>query len=61
MNWIYSHKRIDEGVTAGNCKINHLLFAHELVLHGWIISTGSSARILSVYRCVALRRNENRH
>jgi len=61
MNWIDSHKRIDEGVTVGNCKMNRLLFAHELVLHAWIFSAGSSARILSVFCCVRLRRKENRH
>jgi len=61
MNWIDSHKRIDEGVTVGDCKMNRLLFAHELVLHAWIFSEGSSARILSVFCCVRLSRNENRH
>jgi len=33
MNWIDSRKRIDKGVTGGNCKMNRLLFADELVLH----------------------------
>jgi len=36
MNWIASHRRVDEGVTIGNCRMNHLLFADELVLHAWI-------------------------
>ena len=36
-------------------------FADELVLHAWIFSTGSSAHILSVFCCVRLSRNENRH
>ena len=45
MNWIASHRRVDEVVTFGSCKINNLLFADELVLHAWIFSTGSSARI----------------
>jgi len=26
------HSRVDEGVTVGSCRINHLLFADELVL-----------------------------
>jgi len=25
MNWIYSHSRVDEGVTVGSCRINRLL------------------------------------
>jgi len=33
MNWTDGHKRIDKGVTGGNDKMNHLLFADELVLH----------------------------
>jgi len=33
MNSIDGHQRIDEGVTGGNCKMNHLIFADELVLH----------------------------
>jgi len=41
MKWIDSHRRVDKGVTVGNCKMNHLLFADELVLHEWIFSTGS--------------------
>ena len=40
-----SHRRVDKGVTVGNCKMNRLLFVDELVLHTWIFSTGSSARI----------------
>jgi len=31
MNWIDSY-RVDEGVTAGSCRINRLLFADDLVL-----------------------------
>jgi len=31
MNWIDSHRRVDEGVTVGNCRMNRLLFADELV------------------------------
>jgi len=42
---IDSHRRVDEGVTAGNYRMNRLLFADDLVLHAWIFSTGSSARI----------------
>jgi len=41
MNWIDSHRPADEGVTGGNCRMNHLLFADELVLYAWISSTGS--------------------
>jgi len=36
-----------------------LLFADELVQHAWIFSTGSSARIWSIFCCVRPRRNEN--
>ena len=32
MNWTDSYSRVDEGVTAGNCRINRLLFADDLVL-----------------------------
>jgi len=32
MNWIDSHRRVDEGVTVGNCRENRFLFADELVL-----------------------------
>ena len=39
MNWIASHRRVGEGATFGNCRMNHLLFADELVLHAWIFST----------------------
>jgi len=45
MNLVDSHRRIDEGVTVGNCRMNRLLSADELVLHVWIFSTESSARI----------------
>ena len=40
MNWIDSHRRVDEGVTFGNCRMNRLLFADELVLHAWIFQQG---------------------
>ena len=30
--WIDSNSRVDEGVTVGSCRINCLLFAHDLVL-----------------------------
>ena len=40
-----SHRRVDMGVTVGNCRVNHLLFADELVLHAWSFSTGLSAHI----------------
>jgi len=33
MNWIDGHRRVDEGVTVGKCRMNSLLFADELVLH----------------------------
>jgi len=56
MNWIASHRRFDEGVTVGNCRMNRLLFADELVQHA-----GSSARIRSVFCCVRPRRNNNQH
>jgi len=45
MNWIDSHRRVDKGVTIGNYRMNHLRFAGKLVLHAWILSTGSSAGI----------------
>jgi len=32
MNWIDSYSRVDEGVTAGSCRINQLHFADDLVL-----------------------------
>jgi len=32
MNWIDSHSRVDEGVRAGSCRINRLLFAEDLAL-----------------------------
>jgi len=59
MKWIDSHRRVDKSVTVGDCRINRLLFADELVLHAWIFSTGSSARILSVLCCVRPSRNKN--
>jgi len=31
MNWIDSNRGVDEGVTVGNSRMNHLLFADELV------------------------------
>ena len=55
MNWIDSHRRIDEGVTVGNCRMNRWRFAGELVLHAWIFST----RIWSFFCCVRPKRNEN--
>ena len=39
---INSHRRVDEGVTVENWRMNCLLFADELVLHALIFSTGSS-------------------
>ena len=59
MNWIDSHRRVDKGVTVGNCRMNRLVCAGKLVLHGWIFPTGSSAGIWSVFCCVRPRRNEN--
>ena len=56
MIWIDSHRNIDEGVTVGNCRMNHLLFADELVLHAWNFGTGSSAHIWSVFCCVRPRK-----
>jgi len=32
MIWIDGHRRVDEGVTVGNCRTYHLLFANDLVL-----------------------------
>jgi len=61
MNWIGSHKRIDEDVAVGNCRMNRLRFADELVLHALIVSTGSSARIWTTFCCMRLSRNENLH
>jgi len=45
MNWIDSHRNINEGVTVGNRRMNRLLFPDELVLHVWNVGTGSSAHI----------------
>jgi len=59
MNLLDGHRRVDKGATVGNCRMNRLLFADELVLHAWIFATGSSAHILSVFCCVRPRRNEN--
>jgi len=61
MNWIASHRRFGEGVPVGNCRMNHLLFADELVLRACIFSTGSSAHIWSIFCCVRPSRNENQH
>jgi len=36
MKWIDSHRCVDEGVTVGNCRMNRLFFADELVLHAWM-------------------------
>jgi len=58
MNWIDSHRRVDEGVTVRHCRMNRLLFADGVVSHAWIFSTGSSARIWSVFCCVRLSRNK---
>jgi len=32
MNWLDSRSRVDEVVTVGSCRINHLLFADNLEL-----------------------------
>jgi len=45
MNLIDSHRRVDEGVTVGNCRMNRLLFVDEFVLHACIFAIGYSARI----------------
>ena len=37
---IDSHRCVDEGVTVGNCRMNCLRFAGELVLNAWVFSTG---------------------
>ena len=44
-----------------NCRMNRLRFADEMVLHAWTFSTGSSARIWSVFCCVQPSRNEKQH
>jgi len=59
-NLIDSHRRV-EGVTFGNCKMNRLLFAVELVLHAWIVSIGSPARISLVFYCVRPSRNKKQY
>jgi len=41
MNWIDSHTSVDKGGIVGNCRMNHFLFADELVLHVWIFGTES--------------------
>jgi len=45
MNWIDSHTHVDKGGIVGNCRMNRLLFADELVLHVLIFGTGSSAHL----------------
>ena len=45
LNWIDSHRRVDKGVTVGNCRVNRFLFADEFAPHAWIFSAGSLARI----------------
>jgi len=32
MNWMVRHSRVDDDVTVGSCRINHLLLADILVL-----------------------------
>jgi len=44
MNWIDSHRRVDKGVTAGNCRMDCLLFADELAAY---CMRGSSHRVFS--------------
>jgi len=44
MNLKDSHRRADEVVAVGDCRMNRLLFADELV-RGLIFSARSSARI----------------
>jgi len=61
MNLIDSHRRVDEGATVANCRMNRLLFADELVLHAWIFPMRSSARIWSAFCCVRPSRNKNQH
>ena len=37
MNWTDSHRRVDKDVIVGNCRMNSLLFAYELLLHAWTL------------------------
>jgi len=60
MNWIDRHRRVNKGVTVGNCRMNRFLFADKLVLHAWIFNR-ASARIWSVFWCMRPSRNENHH
>jgi len=59
MNWIDSHSQVDEGVTVGSYRINHLLFADDLVLLA--SSQQSSTCTRSVFSCVRPSQNENQH
>ena len=36
MNLLDGHRRVDKGATVGNCRMNRLLFADELVLHACV-------------------------
>ena len=60
MNWTDRHRHVNKGVTVGNCRMNRLLFADELVLHAWIFNS-ASVRIWLVFWCVRPSRNENQH
>jgi len=54
INWMYSHSRVKEGVTAGNCRINSFLFADDFV-HPWMLShffTQTRNRIALFRPCV---------
>jgi len=50
MNWIDSHRRVDKGVTVGNCRMNRLIFADELVLHAWMQPTSQQGLKLAFDR-----------
>jgi len=45
-NWIDSHRRVDEGATVRNCRMNRLLFTGELVLHVWIFNRVFSPHLI---------------
>jgi len=61
MNWIDSHRGVDEGVTVGNYRTNRLLFCGRIDTACVDLLTGSSAHTWSVFCCVQPSRNENQH